>query len=791
MAHGSRSFKSRRQRTLAIAAAALSSAAAMSQAASLRVVTYNIDDDTGGTSGTDARVNYNDLGIILQAIGATHLSGNSQPIDVLALQELHYNNPSISTSLQSIVNTLNGIYGAGTYAYDTLVGTTDGNLTGNGPNGLIYNTRTVEDLGAFGLTKQADGTTNLVSGSAAARQPIRYLLRPMGYGPDANFYLYDSHYKSAGGTSNETRRQIEADAIRANADALGASQHIIYAGDYNLIGAGSLSNRTQKASQEPAYVDLTAAGNGQANDPLNIGPNAVGAWDNVPAFAHILTDPGNNLNDRFDLQLVSNAMLNQPGMQYVTGSYLTMGQADTTAWLGSVADSTNTHALTDLPNRSQVLNYLADLADVTDHLPTVADYTTVAVSLQNRYYLGPTGGTWTTDASWNSAADGSGSTGKPLPREIAHVIATGGVAKSVTFNADFSTNPLNTVYIDGNGVEAKLVQSSSTTTMSISSALIVGDTGIGHYVQSAGTVTLAGSGLIVSNQSGSTGTYELTGGALTTPTVTMGAGGTFSLTAGGTLNVASSFTNSGTTTFASTQNWSTGATFTNTAGSATFQTDAGSPSSSPLTITGTGGIITFAGIQHLSALSLSNTAQAMIASAASATAPTVVTLGSLSIDNTAGGASFDLKNNEVLISETLSALRTQIGGGQVTTTTNGLAIGSLDLGNNTVEARAVLLGDTNLDGNVNVADLANLAGNFGATTGGTWLGGDLDYNTTVNVADLADLAGNFGDDLASAGLSTDSTAVSTSAVVPEPTAFGVLGLTASAALAARRRRSRP
>jgi hypothetical protein len=65
----------------------------------------------------------------------------------------------------------------------------------------------------------------------------------------------------------------------------------------------------------------------------------------------------------------------------------------------------------------------------------------------------------------------------------------------------------------------------------------------------------------------------------------------------------------------------------------------------------------------------------------------------------------------------------------------------------------VFEGDTNFDRTVNVADLANLAGNFGMTAGATWLQGDFDFNGTVNVADLADLAGNFGKDLAA---STDS-----------------------------------
>jgi hypothetical protein len=51
------------------------------------------------------------------------------------------------------------------------------------------------------------------------------------------------------------------------------------------------------------------------------------------------------------------------------------------------------------------------------------------------------------------------------------------------------------------------------------------------------------------------------------------------------------------------------------------------------------------------------------------------------------------------------------------------------------------LGDTNLDGEVNVADLANLSGNFGST--GTWIGGDSNHDGVVNINDLSDLAGNL------------------------------------------------
>jgi hypothetical protein len=56
-----------------------------------------------------------------------------------------------------------------------------------------------------------------------------------------------------------------------------------------------------------------------------------------------------------------------------------------------------------------------------------------------------------------------------------------------------------------------------------------------------------------------------------------------------------------------------------------------------------------------------------------------------------------------------------------------------------------LFGDTNLDGKVNVVDLANFAGNFGRTLAGIgWLAGDFDYDGRVSISDLADLAAAFG-----------------------------------------------
>ncbi len=130
------------------------------------------------------------------------------------LEEL---NATPTTTLQYIVGQLNAIYGAGTYAYDTVADPTTGNtLTGNGPSGLIYNTKTVQDLGAVAIgTPSTDG---------APRDPMRYDLAPVGYGSAADFYLYVSHAKSGTESSDATRRGIEASEVVAATPRFGCAR---------------------------------------------------------------------------------------------------------------------------------------------------------------------------------------------------------------------------------------------------------------------------------------------------------------------------------------------------------------------------------------------------------------------------------------------------------------------------------------------------------------------------------------------------------------------------------------
>lgn len=103
--------------------------------------------------------------------------------------------------------------------------------------------------------------------------------------------------------------------------------------------------------------------------------------------------------------------------------------------------------------------------------------------------------------------------------------------------------------------------------------------------------------------------------------------------------------------------------------------------------------------------------------------------------------------------------------------------------------RYTLLGDANLDGAVNFADLVQVAQHYGAPGG--WSTGDFDYDGSVNFTDLVGLAQNYGEGLpagAEFGGDFSRDLASVFASVPEP-GFLAVGMLAMAGLMRRRRRA--
>jgi hypothetical protein len=345
--------------TLVLSVAAFAYPAVVS-AQILRVAAYNVDADTPTGGGPTAGPG---LDTVLGAIGNAHLAGHAQPLDVLAVEE-SYGDPTVT--LGFIVDQLNGLYPTANYVYDPTPDLTNGNfLTGNGPSGLVYNQNTVQVLGGD-LAPRPIGTGTT---AGAPRAPMRYTLAPVGYNDhSADFTMYVSHMKANSGSGdNIGRRNFEAGEIRDDAATLGASAHIIYSGDLNILD-----------SSESTYTTLISptvdGGVGKAIDTLNPTNN----WIQSPTYKNLYTESADSLSARFDFQLVTGPMVdtNQPGVQLVPNSLVPFGNNGSVSNVGS--HSASNTALADLAqspySASYRLSVLDALVSVTDHLPIVADY---------------------------------------------------------------------------------------------------------------------------------------------------------------------------------------------------------------------------------------------------------------------------------------------------------------------------------------------------------------------------------------------------------------------------------
>jgi hypothetical protein len=167
----------------------------------------------------------------------------------------------------------------------------------------------------------------------------------------------------------------------------------------------------------------------------------------------------------------------------------------------------------------------------------------------------------------------------------------------------------------------------------------------------------------------------------------------------------------------------------------------------------------------------------------------------------AGGATLNLTNNSMIVDYSgavgtlVDDVRQHLAAGRLTssaaTTITGLGYADnavlspvkTTFAGQSVDPSSLLIkftyfGDSDLDGDVDVADLGNLASSW--QTANVWSGGDFDYNGSVDVNDLGLLATNWqagvgsplGPDLAAALASFGLPA----SAVPEPAMLGLLAL---------------
>jgi endonuclease/exonuclease/phosphatase family metal-dependent hydrolase len=333
----------------------------------VRVAAYNIEADTGGY--TTPRPG---LYQVLEGIGEEVVQGNVQPLDILALEETTSN----ATTVAPIVSNLNSYYsGAAVYAQSPVQGGQNGSpSSGNGPNALIYNTNTLTLLNSVPV-----GTPG-GSGNGEYRQVMRYEFQPVGGSAANDFYVYVTHMKADSGYTDESYRSEEAAIIRANEAALPASASVLYVGDFNLDGSALVTKSGSPSVS--AYQTMTASGQGQAVDPLNVPQNNNITWSGAPAFASLFTESATKLEYRDDLELMTQNVYSgtSSALDYVAGSLHAFGNNGSVGLDGSVNSLSNT-ALNDLEANAPISasTLLSDLTQASDHVPVVADYDLVGV----------------------------------------------------------------------------------------------------------------------------------------------------------------------------------------------------------------------------------------------------------------------------------------------------------------------------------------------------------------------------------------------------------------------------
>jgi len=140
-----------------------------------------------------------------------------------------------------------------------------------------------------------------------------------------------------------------------------------------------------------------------------------------------------------------------------------------------------------------------------------------------RAYLGPDGGNWSTPGNWS---------GGVVPANGDDVsINPGAGDRNVNMDVPYASPGISSLLVDGLNFSTGTV-TQSFATMTVSGSEYVGYNGRGRYVHSGGTHTVGGQGLFIGLSAGSSGSYDLSGGA----TLNVNANSSMTTTVGGAGN---------------------------------------------------------------------------------------------------------------------------------------------------------------------------------------------------------------------------------------------------------------
>lgn len=251
--------------------------------------------------------------------------------DLLIVQELS-DATGIGSFLTNVLNFSSPVYSQGTFI--------------NGPdsdNGLYYKSTKFQFI---------------------SNTPVQTDLRDINqfkliYIPSGDtIVVFSAHLKSSSTSADEAQRALEVDSLRKVTNAFAAGKYFMVCGDFNIYG-----------STESAYQKLIGTGsnaNGKFNDLLSM----TGTWNNAAYAINHTQSPRTTafgggatggLDDRFDMFLFSDGIIQSGGIDIVSNSYKAYGN-----------DGNHYNQALNTPPYAMYSSVTAAaIHDASDHLPVI------------------------------------------------------------------------------------------------------------------------------------------------------------------------------------------------------------------------------------------------------------------------------------------------------------------------------------------------------------------------------------------------------------------------------------
>ncbi len=311
-------------RTLCVLTTLLALLFSPAAGADIRLCTYNLLNFNGDSS------RWADYQLILSAVNP----------DVLVVQEIT-SSGAVSIFRDSVLNATGGPGESDPYSSQ-----------------YISDSATQDQAIFYKTSKVVFVSSSVIN--TEPRDTYRWKLRPASQPAGTNeFYVYTMHLKAGSDPTDQADRLAQTTTIRSNANALPDGSLMFFCGDFNI-----------QSSSEASYQQLVgsqADNSGRAFDPIN----TPGTWNNVGGFANVHTQSTRGgfeggLDDRFDFVLVSAALLDDTGMDYIDDPAHTYNE------FGNDGLHFN-KAISDTPVIPEGSAMAMALYNASDHLPVYLD----------------------------------------------------------------------------------------------------------------------------------------------------------------------------------------------------------------------------------------------------------------------------------------------------------------------------------------------------------------------------------------------------------------------------------